>query len=106
MNRTDWEHYGTHHDADAAERSRRPNRPALDANHALFVRVEWLPEHQRQSWQTLADAGVFAYMVLCRRDTGELEHWVSKTRRCDNIWKNRNHPRFPWEIILFIKITK
>lgn len=106
MNKSDWEHYGTHHDAVAAENSRRPSRETLDANHALFLPFELVPSHERESWETLANCGVVSFMVLVRRDTGEIQRWVSKTRRSINIWKNRNHPQFPWEIIMFIKITK
>lgn len=104
MNTDDWTHYGTHHDAQAAETLRKRHRPTLDANHAIFVRLEWLPEEKRQSWETLKAAKIRFFMILVDKRTGEIQHWVSYSRRCMNIWNNRNHPQFPWEIIIFIKI--
>lgn len=100
----DWQKYGTHHDAEAAREMRSKTRVSGFETPSLFSRLEWLPDAVRESWQTMADDGWRFYMIMCDKRTGEIQHWCSRARSTINIWKNRNHPQFPWEIIIFIKI--
>lgn len=101
----DWTHYGTHAAATAAmEMRKRGKRPYFELG-SLHMHFDLLPHAVKQSWQTLHDDGWRWYMCCADKSTGEILRFVSKSRRFNNIWKNRNHGHFPWEIFIFIKIS-
>lgn len=101
----DWTHYGTHHDAETARAMRMPPKVPRFETRGLNVRLEWLPDHVCESWETMRNDGIKFFAIMVDKRTGEIQRWCSRARTFINIWKNRNNPQFPWEIIIFIKIT-
>lgn len=95
--------YGSHYDTEAGNALLKGNARRLDV-YSLHWRFEWLPPHERESWATMAANGFLFYACMVNKETGEIERWVSRSKRFQNFWKNQNNPRFPWEIFIFIKI--
>lgn len=96
----------SHWDDWALETQRkRPTIPPLPTM-AGAMPFAMIPANVSESWETMAADGFRFYVCLVDKRTGEIKRFASRLRSFKNIWTNRHHPRFPWQILTFIQITK